>query len=413
MTSKVLQSTESSSDTQHKWNIVTLERVLKYRKEFIQISDLENYKRCRVQCHVQGIVLRDVVQGTQIRTKNQQVCKQGDFLVAEIDAKLGGFGIVPEDLEGAIVSSHYYLYEIDEEVLDKSFFGFFIKTPYFRDQVSAQGSTNYAAIRYYDVLGYTMPLPPIAEQRRIIARIEELAAKIEEARGLREGAIKVTDAFYQQTCWNMLDNPAWKVETLNKVLLESPRNGLSPQAKVTRNGRRMLRINAVSSSPTRYVDVTAYNLVSVADDIAHPFTLQKDDVFIVRYNGDINRLAKPAIFKPEEESDIIYPDKLMRLRADQNQILPDFLVYALSSRQVRSQIEELGKTTAGQIGISGKNVKSFKIPVPPISEQPRIVSYLDDLKANIDAVKGVREDALKEFDALLPAILDKAFKGEL
>ena len=120
------------------WKIVPLEKVLRYRKEFIHISDLEKYKRCRVQCHVQGIVLRDLVEGTQIRTKNQQICKEGDFLVAEIDAKLGGFGIVPEELEGAIVSSHYYLYEIDEDLLDRSFFSFFIRTPYFRDQVSSQ-----------------------------------------------------------------------------------------------------------------------------------------------------------------------------------------------------------------------------------------------------------------------------------
>jgi type I restriction enzyme S subunit len=395
------------------WKIVPLEKVLRYRKEFIHISDLEKYKRCRVQCHVQGIVLRDLVEGTQIRTKNQQICKEGDFMVAEIDAKLGGFGIVPEELEGAIVSSHYYLYEIDEDLLDRSFFSFFIRTPYFRDQVSSQGSTNYAAIRYYDVLGYTMPLPPIAEQRQIVARIEELAAKIEEARGLRESAIGETDALYQQTCWDILDSQKWKVEVLDKVLLESPRNGLSPQTKVTEDGRCMLRINAVSSSPTRYVDLTAYNLVNVLDDVAHPFTIRNDDVFIVRYNGDINRLAKAAIFKSEQETDIIYPDKLMRLRADQTKILPDFLVYALGSKQVRSQIAELGKTTAGQIGISGKNVKSFRIPVPPLVEQPRIVFYLDDLKARIDNVRSVRENALKEFDALLPTILDKAFKGEL
>ena len=87
------------------WKIVPLEKVLRYRKEFIHISDLEKYKRCRVQCHVQGIVLRDLVEGTQIRTKNQQICKEGDFLVAEIDAKLGGFGIVPEELEGWTVRS--------------------------------------------------------------------------------------------------------------------------------------------------------------------------------------------------------------------------------------------------------------------------------------------------------------------
>lgn len=50
-----------------------------------------------------GKVIRDIVKGAEIKTKKQQFCKKGDFLVAEIDAKIGGFGIVPENLDRAIV----------------------------------------------------------------------------------------------------------------------------------------------------------------------------------------------------------------------------------------------------------------------------------------------------------------------
>src|SRR2546429_5528858 len=136
------------------WPKVRLGEVLRHRKESITIDDLTNYKRPRVQLHVQGIVLRDEVPGALIKTKTQQVCRAGEFLVAEIDAKIGGFGIVPESLDGAIVSSHYFLFVLDEAVLDRRFLDFFIRTPAFRDQVSAQGSTNYAAIRPNNVLGY-------------------------------------------------------------------------------------------------------------------------------------------------------------------------------------------------------------------------------------------------------------------
>lgn len=94
--------------------LVPLGEVLSHRKEFIEIDDLGTYKRCRVQLHAQGIVLRDVVVGAEVKTKRQQVCRTGEFLVAEIDAKLGGFGIVPPELNEAIVSSHYFLFEVDE-----------------------------------------------------------------------------------------------------------------------------------------------------------------------------------------------------------------------------------------------------------------------------------------------------------
>jgi type I restriction enzyme S subunit len=397
------------------WQSIKLSKVLTKSNEWIDIDLSQSYKQVTVKMWGKGVELRSEVLGTEISASKRLQVHPEQFILSRIDARHGAFGLIPNSLNLAVVTNDFPVFNLNRELLLPDFLNWLSKTADFVDicRLASEGTTNRVRLKEDKFLSTEIRLPPIAEQRRIVARIEELAAKIEEARGLRVSAIGETDALYQQTCWDILDSQKWKVEVLDKVLLESPRNGLSPQTKVTEDGRCMLRINAVSSSPTRYVDLTAYNLVNVLDDVAHPFTIRNDDVFIVRYNGDINRLAKAAIFKSEQETDIIYPDKLMRLRADQTKILPDFLVYALGSKQVRSQIAELGKTTAGQIGISGKNVKSFRIPVPPLVEQPRIVFYLDDLKARIDNVRSVRENALKEFDALLPTILDKAFKGEL
>ena len=167
------------------WPRVKLGDVLTHRKVFITIDDSQAYTRPRVQIHAQGIVKRDQVIGAEIKTKKQQICHAGDFLVAEIDAKIGGFGLVPQDLEGAIVSSHYFLFRAKPELLDERYLGYFCITPAFREQVEAQGSTNYAAIRPSHVLGYEMPLPPIDEQRRIVARIEEIASQIAKVERLR------------------------------------------------------------------------------------------------------------------------------------------------------------------------------------------------------------------------------------
>ena len=173
---------------------VPLGKVISHRKEFIRIDDFTEYKRCRVQVRAQGVILRDIIRGMDIKTKKQQVCRAGEFLVAEIDAKMGGFGIVPQELDGAIVSSHYSLYEIDETQLDRKVLHFYCKTPAFQDQVSAQGSTNYASVRPHEALEYTIPLPPLEEQRRIVAYIDALAARIAEARGLRQSALEEAEA---------------------------------------------------------------------------------------------------------------------------------------------------------------------------------------------------------------------------
>jgi type I restriction enzyme S subunit len=168
----------------HCWPVVRLGDVVTHRKEFIQIDDLVTYKRCRVQLHAQGVVLRDEIAGAQIKTKTQQVCRADEFLVAEIDAKMGGFGIVPPSLEGAVVSSHYFLFVPRRDRLDPTFLHYYSQTPSFKDQVSARGSTNYAAIRPANVMSYTIPLPPVDEQRRIVTRVDSAVEKLTEAQAL-------------------------------------------------------------------------------------------------------------------------------------------------------------------------------------------------------------------------------------
>ena len=389
------------------WKIVPLEKVLRYRKEFIHISDLEKYKRCRVQCHVQGIVLRDLVEGTQIRTKNQQICKEGDFLVAEIDAKLGGFGIVPEELEGAIVSSHYYLYEIDEDLLDRSFFSFFIRTPYFRDQVSSQGSTNYAAIRYYDVLGYTMPLPPIAEQRQIVARIEELAAKIEEARGLRESAIEkatlLTKASLDDIFSKSLDSPEWSLINLNSVT-EIARGKFTHRP---RNDPRFyggeipfIQIGDISGS-NRYIQNHTQTLNDEGLKVSRLFPI---GTVVIAITGATVGATGILTFE------LAFPDSIVGIIPQEELVIPEFIYWSLEFfKQIA--LDEAKQTTQPNINL--KILNKLKIPLPSIEVQKEIVSYLDDVRLKVDQITQLRENALKEFDALLPAILDKAFKGEL
>jgi type I restriction enzyme S subunit len=63
--------------------------------------------------------------------------------------------------------------------------------------------------------------------------------------------------------------------------------------------------------------------------------------------------------------------------------------------------------------LPGAKLKSLQIPVPTQEEQRRIVAYLEDLQAQVDALKKLQAQTAVELDALLPAILDRAFKGEL
>lgn len=152
-----------------KWKTIKLNEVMTQRKGSVLIDDDKEYKRCRIQLHRRGVLLRDVVPGKDIRTKKQQVCRAGDFIVAEMDAKFGGYGFIGEELEGAIVSSHYYLYDIDKKKFLPEYFSVLIASDTIQSQIKAKGSTNYSSIRGHEVLDFEIPLPDIKDQKKIAA----------------------------------------------------------------------------------------------------------------------------------------------------------------------------------------------------------------------------------------------------
>jgi len=176
------------------WPEVPLSRAIQQQRATVVIDDASTYRRCRVKQWGKGAVLRDEVPGWAIKTKVQQVCERGQLVVAEIDAKVGGLAIVPPDLAGAVVSRHYFLYDVDCLILDPAFLGWYLRSERFQSQVIAQGTTNYAAIRAADVLEYLVPLPPLHEQRRVSNGLDALEQATIRLRRLADGTTSALDA---------------------------------------------------------------------------------------------------------------------------------------------------------------------------------------------------------------------------
>jgi type I restriction enzyme, S subunit len=395
------------------WPSAPLTSAIQYRKEFIQIDDLSNYKRCRVQLHAQGIVLRDTVPGAEIKTKKQQVCKAGEFLVAEIDAKVGGFGIVPEELDQAIVSSHYFLFGIDQTKLDRLFLDFYIRTPAFREQVAAQGSTNYAAIRPNDVLRYTIPLPSLTEQRRVVARIEALAVKIEKARSLRIQAVEEGEmlmASEERRVWP--DSALGKARSLGSVTAYLARGRQSEQGE---SDHFLIKTQHVQQG--RYIPSMMRLAAHIAQKVQPDAFVQPGDILIAcSAAGCLGRVAR---FR--DEGRVASTDTHVAIaRANSALVDGDYLYSYLRGAQGQHQLRsrERGDWQREKISfrlteLNLNDLRQVPVPIPPLPEQRRIVAYLEGLQAKVDALKKLQTETAAELAALLPSILDKAFKGEL
>lgn len=385
---------------------VPLGTVIQQRTEFIHIDDLQGYKRVRVQLHAKGIVQRDVVTGAEVKTKKQQSCRAAEFLVAEIDAKVGGFGIVPEVLDGAIVSSHYFLYQIDESALDRRFLDFFIRTPAFMEQVRAQGSTNYAAIRPGDVLNYTIPLPPLEEQRRIVARIEALAAKIEEARVMRDQARVGLDQIWCASARETLDTLA-SCPCRNIGEIVEIKGGGTPPKHDPLLWKGSVPWLAPKDMKSREIREAVFYISEDATRISSAKPIEPGAVLIVVRGMILAKNVPVAILKVPAT---INQD--MKALIPMDGLSSEYLCHALlaSNAALQGLVE---KSTHDTRKLETDKLLDFRIPVPGLPEQRRIVAHLDNLQAKVDALKRLQAETAAELDALLPSILDKAFKGEL
>jgi type I restriction enzyme, S subunit len=397
------------------WPAAQLGKVIQQRKDFVLIDDFTEYKRCRVQLHAEGIVLRDTVSGAEIKTKKQQVCKAGDFLVAEIDAKVGGFGIVPDELDGAIVSSHYFLFDVKEDQLNRSFLDYFIRTPNFRDQVTAQGSTNYAAIRPNDVLGYEIPLPPLSDQRRIVVRIEELAAKIKEARILRINSANETEAILRSAV-TRLDQDLRRTNSVavlenyasaeRGAIRSGPFGSALLHSEFVVDGIPAIGIQDVQEN--RFKLTRRWNITPEKAEELRRYTVKPRDI-VVTVMGTLGR----ACVVPDDIPWIVSTKHVWTVTLDQTLAEPKWVSYWLNfSGLVRDKL--LGQGTGTAIpGLNGEKIRALSLPDIPLLDQRNIVAELDALHAQVDALTRLQADTAAELDALLPSILDKAFKGEL
>ncbi len=377
------------------WQRVPLGELLTHRKEFIEINDLETYKRCRVQLHAQGIVVRDQVSGAEIKTKQQQVCRTGEFLVAEIDAKLGGYGIVPNDLEGAIVSSHYFLFSINEEKLDRRFLGYFIRTPAFFEQVAAQGSTNYAAIRPGHVLQYTIPLPPLTEQRRLVERIDSLAGKIDAA----------------QTGTTEIDNQNTRLlmASFNRVTKDACRRPLGEVAPLT---RRPAHIDLLQEYPQVSVRSfgrgTFHNPPLKGSEITweKPYLVKAGDILI----SNIKAWEGAIAVAKQEDDGRFGSHRYLTYVPVPGVATARFLCFFMLTPEGLYHVGEASPGSADRNRTtSAKGLLEIPVPVPSYEQQV----WFGELHDKVEAVREFQAQTTAGRSAMLTAILDRAFRGEL
>jgi type I restriction enzyme S subunit len=334
--------------------------------------------------------------------------RPGDLVVSGINAAKGAIAIYdPEGMEPVAATIHYGAYIPNLDRVDIRFLWWMLRSRLFQELLNEYLPGGIKTeLKAKRLLSVPVPMPPLAEQRRIVARIEELAAQINEARTLRQQAAEEAEALKKSALSHKLTAAAKKFGTVPMAKVAKCAAGFGfPQGLQGRTGLQypFVKVSDMNLPENQRAVTTAQNWIDENDIQELGLRIYPvGTVIFPKIGGAIatNKrrvLALPATFDNNVMG--LIPSEMVSC---------EYLLAFMES----FDLTELQAGTSVPAISQGK-VEAIEIPLPPIPEQRRIVEELDALQAQVHRLKALQAETAAELDALLPAILDRAFKAEL
>ena len=352
------------------------------------------------------------LQGREAPSRARKVILSGDVIFATTRPYLRNIALVPNRYHAQICSTGFCVLRADREALDPSFLYYLCRSDVVLEQVLPRmRGASYPAVTDLDILTCKVPLPPLDEQRRIVARIEALFERIEEARWLRVAGDAEADMIFASVSGDVFESlcedgqPAFRLEEL----VGDSRNGLYKPQSFYGSGTPIVRIDSFEVGRIRGFD--KLKRLQLSQDELDKYSLKVGDILVNRVNGSLDELGKSAAVHILPEP-TVFESNIMRFRVDGDRVLPEFVVAFLHSQQGRGQIQTKARAIQ-QFSINQRDVGSIVVPTPPLPEQRRIVEYLDGVQAQVDELRRLQTASAAELERLKGAVLARAFKGEL
>jgi type I restriction enzyme, S subunit len=395
--------------------------------------------------------------GADAPSRARRQLRPGDVVFSNVRTYLRNIARVDGLPDPAIASTGFTVLRPTPAV-DTDYIFRYVTTDDFLQRVTPkQTGTHYPATSVRVVRGQDIPLPPLKEQRRIAARLNEiedlLASVSARLDAVRASVDQLRGAVLAAACSGRLtkdwrdpsDDPSWDDDLLLRaeerrrdqterfvrpqlnlharpdeipttwsyaplgLLLRDLRYGTSRRAAYDRPGTPVLRIPNVSSGA---LDVEDMKFADLDDREMRALQLNKGDLLMIRSNGSVQLVGVTAAVTSAGEG-MVYAGYLMRLRVDKDLLNPEFLRLILASPQLRDQIELPARSTSGVHNINAHEVSGLGIPLPSLDEQAEIVRRVESM---LGAAHRLSESVARVEQTLVrasKAALAKALRGEL
>jgi type I restriction enzyme S subunit len=367
------------------------------------------YRQVGVRLWGQGAYEREPIDGGQTRYKTLSRLEAEDILVNKIWARNGSVAVVQRHLAGAYVSPEFPTFAPIRERILPRWFHWLTKTKDFwkacdEKSMGTSGKNRIKPERFLDI---EIPLPPLAEQNRILTLIEQLSSHIQEIRILRNLSAGGTRTLFDNYLRQTFESPR-----LNQFLI--------------RIGDANLRLNSDIGDPERAYPNGEFTYLDISSIGAGPSIVTRGKVIpsaeapsrarrVIHTNDVIFSTVRPnlrAVAKIGEELDNQFCSTGFAVFSCDESLEPDFLLFQLYSPFFVDQC--ISRTTGGHYpAINEGNLREVSISIPPMAIQRAAVSGLMDLKARLDGIEKYQTETSSRIDALLPLVVEKAFNGDI
>lgn len=362
----------------------------------------------------------EIIAGSDIGSSKQSVCKK-DVLLCKINPRINRVWKVSQFTDNELIASSEWII-IRNNHIDANYLMYCFQSKYFREfmlsNVSGVGGSLMRAQPKY-VQTYPIPLPPLSEQQRIVERIEELFAKLDEA---KERLQEVADSFAVRKAailhkaftgeltkqWrleNGVSDESWE-EKKGEDFFEYVTSGSRGWAKYySDKGSIFVRMGNLNHG-TIELDLSDIQYVELPDQVeGQRSKLQKNDI-LISITADVGMIGLVR-----EDMDA-YINQHVALARPKNDLYAEFLAWYFVSDVGLQQMQNKQRG-ATKIGLGLQDIRSIILKIPTLPEQHEIVRLIDDLLARERAAQQATEQALASIDLMKKSILARAFRGEL
>lgn len=378
-----------------RWPKVALGDVLCRSSEPAVCAPNAEYDEVTIRLWGKGVISRGKVRGADVTTP-RRVVRTNQLILSKIDARNGAIGLVPQELDGAIVSNDFPSFEFfDRARFDPAFMSWMVRSRHFVElcKAASEGTTNRVRIKEERFLAQQIPLPPITEQQAIVSRLDTLADKARQVNehldAIERDADRLLAVRFRDAIADAPLRPMAEVAPLVRREIVIELDGSYPELGIRSFGK-----GTFHKPPLTGADVGTKRLFSI-----EPGDLLFSNVFA--WEGAI------AVARPEDAGRF-GSHRFITCCVDPDVTSPEFLRYYFLTD---SGLEKIGEASPGGAGrnrtLGLEKLMAIQVPIPSRSVQ----RTFDALQVKVAVLKARHATIRQANNALIPATLERVFSG--